>query len=141
MYEEYYNDLLSIAKILDYNESEDLVQEVYLRLYSKDNTDHVEDKKAYVMGILYNVYKEYVRLDLKFNFLRTNRLGLETLGEDSVIKSNMLERIEQVRSRDLVALYFRNAGFTTEEISSLMGIKDDSVDVMVSRAENLLLEV
>lgn len=131
-------------KIANYEDSEDLVSEVFLYCYS--HYDDYDPEKSSLSTWLYlivnsrlkNYYRDHVSnvdFDSVSGFLEDNRLDLDAAVYLEQLHDALMKSIKQLpeRQRAIVMMrYFQNC--SSEEMAARLGISEGNVRVLLSRA-------
>ena len=151
LYLPYHQKLYRLAfRILENSDdAEDLVQEVYIKLWNKrDELTHVENKEAYSVTLLKNLCIDYIRSKSKRMKQASENIEVaekEVLFEQISAKSD-LELIKQLMTllpeQQQRVLNLRHAcGYTNEEVEKITGLTSVNVRVALSRGRSKLREL
>jgi len=123
---------------LDYSDSEDIVQESFLKLYTS-NIDFAEenDVKAWLLRVAINLSKN--RNKLFHNRMKSEMkedIYDECISEDKIALKAALEQLPQ-KYRIVIHLYYFE-GYQSSEISKILGISVSSVTTRLQRGREKL---
>ncbi|MEN9918610.1 MAG: hypothetical protein RL662_1046 [Bacteroidota bacterium] len=133
----------------DSSDAKDLVQEAYVKLWSKRNElSHVENMEAYCTVILRNLCLDFLRTKNKYQIQSTEDviisdnalLTVDLEFEDDINHLNaIIEQLPQ-QQRDVIRLrHFEE--YSNEEIEKLLGLTSVNVRVLLSRARKKIKEL
>lgn len=129
--------------------SEDLAQEVFLRLY-RQPPERLEACGAWLHRVLTRVGYDYLRHRASGKALLEKEIarvaawseGAAPSGETEVIREWEIEVVRRVlhklSDRDRTALLLREEGYSYEEIASRLGVNPKIVGTLLARAEKRL---
>jgi RNA polymerase sigma-70 factor (ECF subfamily) len=119
--------------------SEDLAQEAMFRLLRLRADARPENARAWLFRVVTNLVRDGARTRE-----RRERIAVPPPGEDPVIPSVEFERrevvarvrsvLDQLSPRDQQMLILRESGFDHREIGQIVGVKPQSVSVLLARA-------
>ena len=152
--DEYGNALLKLAYhyVKDWARAEDIVQEVFVKVYNHGDTYRGESSfKTWIYRITINQCKDY----LKSSFVRRTIIGTvqdwfnrptETTPESEVIEQQ--ERTElancihdlPIKYREVILFYYYEE-LTVPEIASLLAISENTVKTRLKRGRERLKEM
>lgn len=125
-------------------DSEDIVQEVFLKLYkinkSFENKDHI---KNWLIRVTIN--QSLDMLKHKQKEILINEKYINNISDNSNVKSNNEEIRECVLAlkdnyKTIIILYYYD-DYSIKEISDILKISEDNVKVRLNRARNKLKEI
>ncbi len=120
------------AVTLDFEAARDLFQEVWLKIYvGLRRIRKVESFSRYLKVTLKNTVTDYFR---KFSFHEEIDPGIPGSYKDPSIFSSVREVLEDLSPEDRYLLFLRfYEGYTTREISSLLGLSESAVKMRLHR--------
>lgn len=134
------NDLKAYAIMLSKNtiDAEDLVQDTYLRIFSRANFELIKNVRGYLMSMMHNIYIDKTRrkkLHLQHQeYLQNivfadNEPTIENT-EISINEQDIYKQIEQIKDewREPFLLFYQ--GYDYEEMTKKTGVK---IDLLRSR--------
>jgi RNA polymerase sigma factor (sigma-70 family) len=136
----YQKDLKAYAYKLSKNaiDAEDLVQDTYVRIYSRTNFDLIHNVKSYLMSMMHNIYIDNTRRK-KLRQQHQRHLQNIVFADDeptmenteiSVNVQDIYKQIEQIKVewREPFLLFYQ--GYEYEEMTKKTGVK---IDLLRSR--------
>ena len=144
----YYKSLcqFSYSFIKDQDTAENLVQEVFAKLWEKrDSITNVDNLLSYLMGMVRNQSIDFLRKE-KTNLKTYNKLRLEkseNTTEEQILKNEfeekLLKSIMNLPERCRTAIEMsRFDGFSNKEIAQKMEISVKGVEALIGRSLKLL---
>ena len=140
---------LALRILENQDDAEDIVQEVYIKLWNKrDELLHVENKEAYSVTLVKNLCIDFIRSKskrMKRASENTEVVEKRTLFEQISAKSD-LELVKQLLAllpeQQQRVLNLRHAcGYTNEEIEEITGLNSVNVRVALSRGRSKIREL
>ena len=129
---------LAFARSGNKFDADEIYQEVFIRYIKKQPLFSSEDhRKAWFIKVTINYSKKYWNLAW---FRKTQRLEESmqfTSEEDNNLYSELLKL--SPKYREIIHLFYYE-GYTTEEISQLLGRKNSTIRVQLMRARSMLKE-
>ena len=131
------------------NDAEDIVQEVYIKLWNKRNElGYVENKEAYSVTLVKNLCIDYLRSKSKRMKQASENVEVaekRTLFEQLSAKSD-LELVKQLltmlpEQQQRVLNLCHTCGYTNEEIEKITGLSSVNVRVALSRGRSKIREL
>lgn len=153
IYEKYHTPLLKwcIKKTNNYNEAEDLVQEIYYQLllsYSKDVI--IVDEERFIWKLAYYTWcsraKKYIKeknivgmTDAMEDVIRDDKIDITKKVEADEIKDILLKHINNLndKTKKCVLLYYYE-DLSVKEIAKELNIKENLVKYYLFQARKLL---
>lgn len=128
---------MAFTYMKSWQESEDVLQEVFLKLYTAEPAfESEEHERRWLIRVTVNLCKNQLKL-----FWNTKRCSLEQIGElvespdDREIIAAVLELPEKCRS----AVYLHYVeGYKCREIAELLQVKESTVKMRLKRGRELL---
>ena len=148
IFKQYYKPLcqFSYSFIRDQNTAENLVQEVFAKLWEKrGNIIHIDNLLSYLMGMVRNQSIDFLRKEKNsskiYNNLRPEKS--ENTTEDQISKNEfeekLLKSITNLPERCRTAIEMsRFDGFSNKEIAQKMDISVKGVEALIGRSLKLL---
>lgn len=148
IFKQYYKPLcqFSYSLIKDQDTAENLVQEVFVKLWEKrENMTNIENLLSYLMGMVRNQSVDFLRKE-KTNSKIYNQLRPESSGnttEEQISKNEfeekLLKSILNLPERCRTAIEMsRFEGFSNKEIAQKMEISVKGVEALIGRSLKLL---
>lgn len=140
---------LALRILENQDDAEDIVQEVYVKLWNKrDELMHIENKEAYSVTLIKNLCIDHIRMKSKRMKQASENIEVSEkriLFEQISAKSD-LELVKQLLAllpeQQQRILNLRHAcGYTNEEIEEIMGLTSVNVRVALSRGRSKLREL
>ncbi len=140
---------LALRILENSDDAEDVVQEVYIKLWNKrDELTHIENKEAYSVTLIKNLCIDHIRVKSKRMKQASENIEIAekgTLFEQVSAKSD-LELVTQLLTllpeQQQRVLNLRHAcGYTNEEIEEMTGLTSGNVRVALSRGRSKLREL
>ena len=131
---------LAYAQTRSRHDADDIFQEVFLQTVRKRPVfDSVEHEKAWLLRVAGNLCKNR----LKYNSLRqTDELREELIAEQREDLSFIWDAVQAlpVQYREVIHLFYRE-GYSTREISQILGRKEATIRSDLSRGRGKLKEL
>ena len=131
---------LAYAQTRSRHDADDIFQEVFLQTVRKRPVfDSVEHEKAWLLRVAGNLCKNR----LKYNRLRqTDELREELIAEQREDLSFIWDAVQAlpVQYREVIHLFYRE-GYSTREISQILGRKEATIRSDLSRGRGKLKEL
>jgi RNA polymerase sigma factor (sigma-70 family) len=145
LFRQYYPTVLRhlIRLVDDTGAAEDLAQEVFLRLY-RTPPDRLEAVGAWLHKVAARIAWDYLRAKAVRRRLELKELALEAAQVEPasdwwVVKNAERDVVKQVlmqlSERDRQILLLRYSGYRYEEIAQILGIRQEIVGTVLSRAQ------
>lgn len=121
--------------------AEDIAQEAYIKAYlASDKTESIGNFNAWITKIAYNTFLNFVRqqrLSIPLEEIANYESGR---GADENFKyENLYQALSALPIKDRSALtLFYLEGYSTKEISEILGINEDNVRQVLSRGRKRL---
>ena len=131
------------------NDAEDIVQEVYIKLWNKRNElGYVENKEAYSVTLVKNLCIDYIRS-------KSKRMKQASVNVEVAEKRTLFEQISAKSDLELVKRLLamlreqqqrvlnlcHTCGYTNEEIEKITGLSSVNVRVALSRGRSKIREL
>lgn len=147
IYENYWKQMLHVAwsHTKDKTLSEDIVHEVFMRLWDNRHNKQIENIQAFLQtAVKYSVFAHYRKEKRRKELAVQNITYVDSVDDESVIDALFLEQyiksvldIMPEKSR-LVFQYSRVDGLKNQEIADLMKISEKGVEANLTRALKFL---
>jgi RNA polymerase sigma-70 factor (family 1) len=143
IYNRYWNKLLAIAynHTKDKSAAEEIVQEVFVSLWSKRDIIHVQSLSRYLAkAVKFLVFKQIHRRKRQIELQQNNYLpGTVEIGDDVIEAKFLQDYINRIVDElpekcRLVFKYSRQAGMSIPEIAALMDISEKTVESHLTKA-------
>lgn len=140
---------LALRILENQDDAEDMVQEVYIKLWNKrDELAHVENREAYSVTLIKNLCIDHIRT-------KSKRMKQASENTEVAEKESLFEQVSAKSDLQLVTqllmllpeqqqrvLNLRHAcGCTNEEIEKITGLTSSNVRVALSRGRSRLREL
>ena len=130
---------LAYSYLKNREDSEDVCQEAFLRLYRSEQCFAAEENvKAWLLRVTVNLSKNL----LKSGWLTRRRELSEDIPAETPREKALLESVKNLPQKygGILYLYYYE-GFSVKEISEITGISPSAVTTRLSRARKLLKEL
>ena len=139
MLEKHANTIYRIAVVYlkNISDAEDVVQEVFLRLYQSNNQfDNDEHVRAWLIRVTCNYCKSLLRSPLR---RRVSTANFIAVAEDHTDRSSLVEAVLALprKYRDSIYLFYYE-GYSTAEIAHILNQKEATVRTHLARGSALL---
>lgn len=126
---------LAFSYLKNKEDSEDIVQEAFLKLYSSNVIFPAEENiKAWLIRVTINLCKDLLR----FNKRRSSEPIDDIPTEDSS-QSELLDSVRRLKSEYAAIIYlFYYEGYSVKEIAKIQGISNSAVTTRLARARKQL---
>ena len=118
-------------------ESEDVLQEVFLKLYMRESSfESEEHEKRWLIKVTTNLCKD--KLGLFWNKRRCSFEGLEQL-VDKDEERNVIQDIVSLPEKYRIAIYLHYVeGYSCKEIAEILGKSESAVKMRLKRGKEML---
>ena len=127
---------------------QDIVQEVFIRFYNKEVNLINEDIKPYLMRMVINQSKDYLK---SWNYRKTKLVEMFPLNQSGKEKNQLIQQEEEdeitkaifslpIKQREAITYYYFE-GLTTKEIASLLKVPESTIKSRLSKGRILLKEI
>ena len=136
--EKYRNDVFRAAYsyVRNYADSEDIMQEAFLRLYKSDkNFASDENVKAWLLRVTINISKDY----LKSSWHHKHTELQESMSYEDKHDSSLEEAMEKLKPDYRIAVYLHYyMGYSVKETAKLIGISEANAKIRLKRGRDAL---
>lgn len=140
---------LAFKLLEDAYDAEDIVQEVYIKLWNKrDELNHVENPESYCIVMLRNLCLDYIRTRNRHRMQSTEDVilpdkvilpdDIDNIDEIKCIES-IIEKLPEQQQTIIKLRHFED--YSNEEIEKIMGLTSVNVRVLLSRARKKIKEL
>lgn len=140
--EEYGNSLYRLCTVMLKNreDAQDAVQECFLRYITKSSDfNDYEHEKAWLIRVSTNVCKDMLRRRKRESFLSLDEIRNLSKSEDNAQILGLLVSLDE-KYRIIIHLHYVE-GYSTDEISSMLGITSAAVRKRLQRGRDMLREI
>lgn len=140
--EEYGNSLYRLCAVMLKNreDAQDAVQECFLRYITKSSDfNDYEHEKAWLIRVSTNVCKDMLRRRKHESFLSLDEIRNLSKSEDNAQILGLLVSVDE-KYRIIIHLHYVE-GYSTDEISSMLGITSAAVRKRLQRGRDMLREL
>ncbi len=141
----------AFSKTRDYNDAQDLSQEILIALFDKGTTlSQIENMDAYIYRICCYTWMNFYRKDIQKRKNLENASVLEFVAdetdiEEEYIKNELYEKLRQEimylsKTKREVTIMFYYENKTSKEISEILNIPDSSVRWYLGKSKKALKE-
>lgn len=143
LFDAYADDLyrFAVSYVGSWQEAEDIVQEVFLKLLSKNILLRSSHEKAYLFTVTANMCKDYLRAGKVRQSITFDQIE-DYMGDpsgfcedDKVLLEAMLELDEKYRAPLYLHFY---AGYTYKEVAKILRLSESAVAMRISRGKTEL---
>ena len=128
--------------------AQDIVQEVFIRFYNKKVNLINEDIKPYLMRMVINQSKDYLKSG---NYRKIKLVEMFRFHQSSKEKNQLIQQEEEdeitkaifslpIKQREAITYYYFE-GLTTKEIASLLKVPESTIKSRLSKGRILLKEI
>lgn len=140
--EEYGNSLYRLCTVMLKNreDAQDAVQECFLRYITKaPDFNDSEHEKAWLIRVSTNICRDMLRRRKHESFLSLDEIKNLSKNEDNAQILGLLVSLEE-KYRIIIHLHYVE-GYSSDEISSMLGITSAAVRKRLQRGRNMLREL
>lgn len=143
LFDAYADDLyrFAVSYVGSWQEAEDIVQEVFLKLLSKNILLRSNHEKAYLFTVTANMCKDHLRAGKVRKSITFDQIE-DYMGDpsgfcedDKVLLEAMLELDEKYRAPLYLHFY---AGYTYKEVAKILRLSESAVAMRISRGKTEL---
>ena len=128
--------------------AQDIVQEVFIRFYNKKVNLINEDIKPYLMRMVINQSKDYLKSG---NYRKIKLVEMFSFNQSGKEKNQLIQQEEEdeitkaifslpIKQREAITYYYFE-GLTTKEIASLLKVPESTIKSRLSKGRILLKEI
>lgn len=128
--------------------AQDIVQEVFIRFYNKKVNLVNEDIKPYLMRMVINQSKDYLKSG---NYRKIKLVEMFSFNQPGKEKNQLIQQEEEdeitkaifslpIKQREAITYYYFE-GLTTKEIASLLKVPESTIKSRLSKGRILLKEI
>ena len=142
--ERYSDMVLKVAyqNTRDLQESEDIVQEVFLALFSRPSFKDEEHLKAWLIRVTLNKSRSFLRSARRKVLPLDERIAAERPAEPSFTRDDVLEQLFSLPEAEKNALYLHYyEGYSAKEIGKFLKRSENAVYILLSRGRAKLKEL
>lgn len=121
-------------------DAEDVFSETFLAYFKKERTfESEEHRKAWLIRVTINCAKEFLSNKNPWTELNEEIAEDHTDNSDTELRMDLRDAIDQLRPeyREVILLYYIE-GLSVKEVSAVLGRKEETVKVQLSRAREKL---